>query len=154
MLKSDDVVTNHSEDSPFYGEQGIIVKIQLRLWGAPEHIVHFDREQYPYHVRDDEFPNGFFVECDPDALSKDTDWKPEVYARRFFGEEWNFVHTLETSRNPDGPCMVHGCCNTQHKTIWFNIWGSVCNAHVCKEHGKKYHRSRGDSFPWRQKESA
>lgn len=154
MLRSGDIVTVRSEHSPFYGKQGLIIKIQLCFWGNPEFIVRFDREQYPYHLREDEFPNGFLVVCDPNYLSRDTDWKPEVYARRTFGIQWHSVSVLKSSRNLDSLCMVHGCCNTQHKTIWFNIWGSVCNAHVCKKHGKMYHRFRGDSFPWRQKESA
>ena len=151
MLKPGNIVTDREHDSMLRGKQGVVVRVQLRLWGDPEITVRFDRKLYPYHLRDDECPDGIFEVYRPRSLRIDSDWEPEVYADRLFRNRWHSIRVMEAPLNADSLCLVEGCCNRQQQTIWFNIWGSVCNAHVCAEHAKEYQGMCGDSFPWRKK---
>lgn len=154
MLKPGDVVTDLEKNSIFCGKQGLVLGIQLRFWRGPTVIVRFDRELYPYYLSEDECPNGIYKLYYPTSLRKDEDWEPEVYARRLFGERFHLTSVLKERLNSDNLCLVEGCSWKQQKTIWFNVWGTVYNAHVCMKHASKFHGRCGDTFPWRKRISA
>lgn len=154
MLRPGNIVTDLEAASCYYEKQGLVVNVQLRLWEAPEVTVRFDRELFPYHLSDDECLNGIFTVYHPDLLRADNDWEPEVYARRLFKNDWHSLTTLVLSLNSEDPCMVEGCAHRQERTAWFNIWGTVCNAHLCEHHATHYHGRCGESFPWIKKLSA
>lgn len=153
-LKPGDIVTDLDQNSCLEGRQGLVERIQLRLWDCPEVTVRFDRELYPYYLRNDEYVDGFYDVYPPHQLRRDEDWEPAVYARRLFGSNWHTVSALKEPLNPDHLCPVEGCACKQRKTIWFNAWGEVRNAHVCDQHARDYHGKCGDQFPWRKRASA
>lgn len=152
-LSPEDIVTDLDNESVFFGKQGRIIKIQLRFWGEPEVIVWFDRKDCPDNFflgDEDNHEEGVYVEHQLHFLEKNEDWEPDIYARRFFGTHWHTTCKNIHPLTPEKLCQVSKCSSYQSKTIWFNIWGSVCNAHVCTEHARAYHRMCGDSFPWRE----
>lgn len=154
MIRVGDIVTDLEQDSCYFEKQGCVVAIQFRFWGYPEITVRFDTALYPYYIPEDELSEGIYEVYPPRSLRKDADWDPAVHARRLFKDKWHSVQLLNMPLNSDDLCMVEGCGLNQQQTVWFNTWGTVCNAHVCSRHAPQYHGLCGDSFPWRKGMSA
>lgn len=155
MLKPGDIVTDRSRDHITFGKQGEVIGVQLRFWEEPEILVKFDRACFPFDLGQynhmDETIN--FV-VDIDVLALNEDWEPDVYAKRVFGDRWHSVRTYAKKFDATKPCMVENCPHNQTDAVWINIWGTVFNVYICKEHATHYRKwSCMDSFPFR-KESA
>ncbi len=151
MLKPGDIVTDLDPQSMYKGKQGVVRSVQFCFWDPPEVLVRFDRELYPFYLGDDECPNGVCDIYPPHELRLDEDWEPQVYARRIFKNNWHSLSTLKKPLNHNTLCMVEGCPHYQTKIAWVNIWGSVSNVYVCKEHAREYKKySCMDIFPHRR----
>ena len=151
MFKPGDVVTDLNPRSYSHKKQGQVVNVQLCLWGPPEVLVCFFPEitdspgfDYP----DDEREYYLYA---PEQLRLDPDWKAEVYAKRHFGTRWHSVNTLKAALDQKQPCMVEDCPESQQERVWINIWGTVYDVFVCRNHAKHYrYYSCMDSFPFRK----
>ena len=150
LFKPGDIVTDNDEESVYKGKQGEVISCQLCFWSPPDVLVRFDQVIDPFSLEYDMCPNDLLVIYRPDQLVTNKDWKPELYARRLFGRHWRCVYAIKSQLDPTALCMVENCSAHQTKTAWFNIWGSVCNAHVCDTHAESYNGYCMDSFPWRK----
>ena len=152
MIKPGNVVTDIDPESRFEGKQGEVEDVQCCLWDPPEILVRFDRflesSFLSRREEDEKFVRFIYEEHE---LHVDTDWAPEMYARRKFGSKFHSICTCSHPLDTTALCMVDECPYNQEKIVWINIWGTVLNVYVCTRHAKFYEvYSCGDSFPWRR----
>lgn len=152
-LPEGSIVTDIDEESRYEGEQGIVLGIQTDFWEPDEVLVRMTRLRGDIYNRDND-PDWIDFVYEERHLRVDPDWTPQVYANRFFKGRWNFVSSLRFPLDQSRACMVEDCPHKQEHRIWFNCWGTVCNAYVCETCAQKYHACCIDMFPYRRKKVA
>lgn len=164
-IKAGDIVTDQVEDSVFNGKQGLVVAVQLCFWWGAEITVAFEKRYWKYHRYEEDLAHlGSWIQVEEPYTQSDLtlndDWLPEVYderldgqAKSLFGNKYHSVYKPKFELDSNRSCMVENCSGKQAKTAWFNVWGSVCPAHVCEACVQTYHKSFLDSFPWRKQKT-
>jgi hypothetical protein len=157
-FKIGDIVEVTGLELNFRGQQGQVVAITsdkstgetIHVWHGAEcdHLLDYQERQLldpgtaEVPPSDERYMGDSrtqrYVEADLTCVDE---WKPEIVAKRLFGDRWHRILLYRALK-----CCVCGCKPAQKKRTFFNCHGLVMVLTTCEDCHRRNHGVCGDDF--------
>ena len=128
-----DIVTIISDESCYKDKQGQVVEIVEDGDADGSVGVKFRRDQMMHYVATGE---TCIVRHKEEELRIDKGWSLVSRATMLYGRMYHHTVELRFDFDVRNPCMHEGCNENAEKRCVVNVWGTVIERDLCKEHGK------------------
>lgn len=159
-FKIGDIVEVTGCDLNFCGQQGQVVAITsdgdtgetIHVWHGAEcdHLLDYEERRLldPSTVKEppnaDRYRRDSRVQRYVDAdLARQDEWKPEIVAKRLFGDSWYRIQHYAPSISC---CVCDRNMPVQEGRTFFNLWGLVMVLTTCEDCHRRNHGVCGDSL--------